>query len=104
MRQSRGNRCLHLLSGSGKKENASQKQSTQKTSGCIRLVSWGQRSVRGVKNEWVCTHVHLLLIYFKNTFLRCDTKMIFLTDTILQRMFVPLDSRPFKDNDNLCPF
>ena len=27
--------------------------------------------------------------------------MIFLTDTILQRMFVPLDPRPFKDNDNL---
>ena len=36
---------------SGKKENAGQKQSTQKTSGCVRLLSWGQRSVRGVKNE-----------------------------------------------------
>ena len=36
---------------SGKKENAGQKQSTQKTSGCARLLSWGQRSVRGVKNE-----------------------------------------------------
>ena len=30
--------------------------------------------------------------------------MIFLTDTILQRMFVPLDPRPFMENDNLCPF
>ena len=36
---------------SGKRENAGQKQSTQKTSGCGRLVSQGQRSVRGVKNE-----------------------------------------------------
>ena len=40
---------------SGKRENAGQTQSTQKTSGCGRLVSWGQRSVRrgggGVKNE-----------------------------------------------------
>ena len=32
---------------SGKRENAGQTQSTQKTSGCGRLVSWGQRSVRG---------------------------------------------------------
>ena len=36
---------------SGKRENAGQKQSTQKTSGCGRLVSWGLRSVRGVKKE-----------------------------------------------------
>ena len=36
---------------SGKRENAGQKQSTQKTSGCGRLVSLGQRNVRGVKNE-----------------------------------------------------
>ena len=67
MRQSRSNRCLHLLSGSGKKENASQKQSTQKTSGCIRLVSWGQRSVRGVKNEskgaYGCVHRTYMYIY-----------------------------------------
>ena len=36
---------------SGKKENAGQKQSTQKTCGRARLLSGGQRSVRGVKNE-----------------------------------------------------
>ena len=45
---------------SGKKENAGQKQSTQKTSGCARLLSWGQRSVRMVKNEtkgaYGCVH------------------------------------------------
>ena len=45
---------------SGKRENAGQKQSPQKTSGCGRLVSWGQRSVRGVKNEtkgaYGCVH------------------------------------------------
>lgn len=45
---------------SGKRENAGQKQSTQKTSGCGRLVSWGQKSVRGVKNEtkgaYGCVH------------------------------------------------
>lgn len=97
---------------SGQKENVGQKQSTQKTSGCARLLSWGQRSVRGVKNETkgTCGCVHRTYmyfycsIYFKNTLLQCDTKMIFLTDTILQRMFAPLDPRPFKDNDNLCPF
>ena len=36
---------------SGKRENAGQKKSTKKTSGCGRLVSWEQRCVRGVKNE-----------------------------------------------------
>ena len=36
---------------SGKKENAGQKQSTQKTSGCARLLSWGQRSVGGLKTK-----------------------------------------------------
>ena len=53
MRQLRGNRCLRFVI-SGKKENAGQKQSKQKTSRCVRLLSWGQRSVRGgggVKNE-----------------------------------------------------
>ena len=36
---------------SGKRENAGQKQSPQKTSGCGRLVSCGQRSVRGLKTK-----------------------------------------------------
>ena len=55
----------------------------------------------GVYTVHTCTSTALT---FENTFLQCDTKMIFLTDTILQRIFVPLDLRPFKDNDNLCPF
>ena len=55
----------------------------------------------GVYTVHTCTSTALT---FENTFLQCDTKMIFLTDTILQRIFVPLDPRPFKDNDNLCPF
>ena len=40
---------------SGKRENAGQTQSTQKTSGCGRLVSWGKEvsggGGGGVKNE-----------------------------------------------------
>ena len=113
MRQLRGNRCLRFVI-SGKKENAGQKQSKQKTSRCVRLLSWGQRSVRGgggkKRNKGACGCVHRTYmyfycsIYFKNTLLQCDTKMIFLTDTILQRMFAPLDPRRFKDSDNLCPF
>ena len=51
---------------SDKKENAGQKQSTQKTSGCARLLSWGQRSVRGVKNETKGAYgcVHRTYMYF----------------------------------------
>ena len=52
---------------SGKRENAGQKQSTQKTSGCGRLVSWGQRSVREVKNDtkgaYGCVHRTYMYIY-----------------------------------------
>ena len=51
---------------SGKKENAGQKQSTQKTSGCARLLSWGQRSERGVKSETKGAYgcVHRTYMYF----------------------------------------
>ena len=51
----------------GKKENVGQKQSTQKTPGCRRIASWGQRSVREVKNEtkeaYGCVHRTYMYIY-----------------------------------------
>ena len=51
----------------GKKENAGQNQSTQKTPGCGRLASWGQRSVRGAKNEtkgaYGCVYRTYMYIY-----------------------------------------
>ena len=50
MRQLRGNRCLRFVI-SGKKENAGQKQSTQKTSGCARLLSWGKEVKGGLKTK-----------------------------------------------------
>ena len=72
MRQSRVNRCLRLSMISGKKENAGQKQSTQKTSGCGRLVSGEHRSVRGggggggknaTKGVYESVHIHTCAFY-----------------------------------------
>ena len=53
---------------SGKRENAGQTQSTQKTSGCGRLVSWGKEvsgGGGGVKNETNGTYgcVHRTYMY-----------------------------------------
>ena len=65
---------------SGKKENASQKQSTQKTPGCGRLVSRGQRIVRGVKNETKggsgCVHRTYMYIYCSYTLKRLFSSVI----------------------------